>query len=78
MRRAFHRIRIIVPWGVMTNCDNIRLELERKITNRLIIIRIRHHRRQIALRETKAGMPIPRNFHEKASGVNYDEKPPAR
>jgi hypothetical protein len=74
MRHAFDRIRIIVSGRVMADGDNIRFELERKISDGRIVIRVCHHCCHIALSETKTGMPIPRNFHEKASGVNYNRE----
>src|SRR5687768_1624740 len=73
MRCTFDRVRITMTGRVMAHRNNIGFESERVVANRFIIKWVRHHRRVIALGETKTGMSVPGNFHENVAseGVLY-------
>src|SRR5258706_14376815 len=64
MRGAFYSAGEIMSRGIVTDSHNIRPQLEGLIPNYIAIKSIRHHRRHTALGETKAGMPVPGNFHD--------------
>lgn len=64
VRRAFDRVHVVVTGRVVADRDDVRFEFERRIADGFVVEWVRHHRRIIALGETKTGMSVPGDFHE--------------